>query len=345
MPKIKRWRGGLKAANRRERDMTDGSFNEQYEIETRDSLAEDTVNWQIKADLQRHSLDSLRSEDTGYVEKVVVEDSVHSDDYFVENLDSGISYMRDDLVLPLIRSGFTETPSTTISNVNSKLDVYLDGPNSLRFIEPKGPPFRRPGLPVIEGETYFTDDWIFPTFEAVASSIFISNDLIFTVEGMPYRLSYGADPEGNDIWYESMSKFEWERIRNHPEEANRFTKAYPEVTPHVYEEPFFLDQGTPLYVRIQTLDPTLRLGSYVRDEFGDTVVGPHDGNLFLQATVAEVRDTTITDVVVSLLAHAEDIYYSEWALVSFDTPVPNTLHVKPWGILTLNEGTPLVFEN
>lgn len=97
--KLNRWRGGLKSGNRREKDITAGTFNAGYEIQADSVVTPNETkdlhrDLQWKVDLKANSGDTSgklyfdRKEATGFEERSSVGDSVHSDSFYLE-LDVG----------------------------------------------------------------------------------------------------------------------------------------------------------------------------------------------------------------------------------------------------------------
>lgn len=93
MARLSRWRGGLLQGNRREADMTQGSFNMGYAVKTPERIdgydPKLDTEWLVRMDPTRYQgqgrlFTDRREVDTDWSEKATIGDSIHTDSYYLD---------------------------------------------------------------------------------------------------------------------------------------------------------------------------------------------------------------------------------------------------------------------
>lgn len=298
MSKITRWKGGLKSANRREVDMTKGSFNTSYGIHTLDTL-DDEGNWQIAIDNNHHALETRRLEEGIFVAKASTDNSIHTDNFIVDNKAGGLKYEDNQGVSHvLIRTSVREGDATVLSNPSAGLDILKSATHPIRVIEGIGEPYyNEPGVGVGTDE-WVSDDWELPFFNASKTNFYHGIVMSMMAEKeIPFRLSYTS--QDGHIWYENMTQYEWELKRNY----KHTTSLWPERTRVDYPDVFLLEEGDPFKIRVQYTEPVRMQGLWLRDNQGNKLPGPHDGGLFLMQGNGILQDVIITEVDFKAQGH------------------------------------------
>lgn len=324
MAKISRWKGGIKEGNRRESDMTDGSFNQKYDIKGMDmGLDDPSIDWRISVNPTQHSLDTGRIESGNVSNKVQVEDSVYTDNFVTNKRGGGLIYDDDFTRQQLLRTGVRGgEKNTVLSDPSASLDIMIGESKTLRFIETTGPIFRFNDLPV-NNYTYLADFWEIE-FTVLETRVYHANYLYIKTPGVPYRWSF-TTPDGF-VFYENISKYEWSLITEYGQSATEVTKGLPDLTEIQFLDPFFLEEGDIVRVRLETLTPVEMEG------FLNTgVPGPHDGGLFLLNADGDGQDVVIIPIDFKDVISASSVYCYEWA--ARDNATPNSIHLSNMSLI------------
>lgn len=293
--KLTRWKGGLKSGNRREVDITEGSFNKEFLIKN-EGPEVGRANWKVVVEDQSHALNTERLEQPGYASKLLCKDDfINSDNFVSEVLGGGVIYEANDVRRVLIQSGVNNPGSTILSNTASGLDILKDGKQALRLVEPIISETWIE-LQAIDDIIYQTQEWNL-SYEVPEALVYYGVKFYFLEAGIPIRLTFST-LQGYE-WFTSVSEYDWERGQT----GDLRSEAYPEASEFMFADPFFLDVGTMLNVRIQSTLPISLVGTNAKGEQGEDVVGPHNGKSFLAKTDVRTAEVDITPIDFKTLGH------------------------------------------
>lgn len=295
MSKITRWKGGIKGGNRREVDMTRGSFNKEFNMNNQSESVGDAI-WRIMIDDEKHSFETSRLEQQQYDDKLICNNDYTNSYNFVSNvLGGGFIYDNGDVRKQLIQSGVNDVGSTVISNTSSGLDLLKDGKQAMRMIEP------------IEGESWETIQSLNPDeFKTTSWTIDypIPDPLVYfgvrffiKEQDVPVRLTLST--ANGHVWYTSIPEYDWLRGYTGPITSN----TAPVPTEWEFLDPFFLDADTIVKVTLEAKEPITLLGLFILDKDNNPIPGPDDGKVFNGQAEVKTANVDITPIDFKTLGH------------------------------------------
>lgn len=336
MPKITRWRGGLKEGNRREVDMTEGSFNTDYDIIDRNplnhSIQEDNLpnKWTFShnpvTDLQEIYVRTEEGEELVQI----IGGSVHTDRLLLDTY-GAIRYEDTN------RQQFAD-----IVGYNSAIGgVYIGDAVNNYDIDLLGP--------LVTSTPFEEFEWsVVSSGTDISQTVDMDNPITFTLTTPNY------DGPDNIRVIAKMRLFFEEEIDDI--KSLRLTVYRDGLV--VASEPSVLDYNRGRSIEFITVD----------EGMGVIVTLTHPLPLYSNTTyVFEIASLTGISVLGTMNTEgptpffmpASEIYSArfrrkplaqktfdaEWAVIHLEDTVPNTLHIPECGILTNANGIPYLFNN
>lgn len=214
MPKINRWRAGLKSGNRRERDMTASSFNQEFLVTNKSTAVDNTTgNWRLRnkeATSLTDNPDALgieRYEKDTWKERADVSESLDTDDIEIIERGKGMRYTKgSNTSFRMVRSSSRTEGNVIFGNPLSQSLLYANAPPV--WYKPLGFSFsdRTPGASDTLTTTSINID--VPTTNA---GFYKDLKLKFNTPGVPFRFIV-TNSLGTRL-YESQSDYTWDTKR------------------------------------------------------------------------------------------------------------------------------------
>ncbi|WGH49926.1 hypothetical protein [Pseudoalteromonas phage vB_PtuP_Slicky01] len=356
MAKLTRWRGGLLRGNRREADMTQGSFNMGYSVKTPGRLEgydpKKDTEWLVRMDPSRHMgqgrlFTDRREVDDAWKEKATIGDSIHTDSYYLSQ-DYGKYYVTSDefdtnIGLRRLHRGdngvavgnYQGQTGLISKSKEGIIHAYQGDPITVNFL----------GFPAKD----FKDFKYYPVTKFVGARSF----------GLPqvslfedYTLWLRLNEEGTilsdhealarfKIYYEdsrqelfaSHSDYEWEKGGGIPIVPGEIT--------HKIDNYLSIDLNRPIVLIIELSKEMWVAG----EEVPNTGWNPNDFVSYFDTTAYEVIVDQIPSVPTgSNLITDNDLGNSEFSVADIhDEKYAHSLHLKDLQILTADDDEPILF--
>lgn len=371
--KITRWRGGIKDGNRRERDMTDSSFNEEFVISQKGVTLDETVgNWRVRHKEQTDltdNADSLgfeRYENTDWSQRADVSESIDTDDIEIVQRGRGMFYSSGtdptevNTRFRMLRNSEREESGIIVGNPLGTVNTHSATPP--KCFKPQGFFWsdRTPGAS--DTTTLSEIDIMVPT---TTTAFFKDLAFTFNTAGVPYRAAIYN--EEDILLFESQSEYSW----NLGVELN-ITQTGG-LTVMEASDAFYIEEGELVRfmwqfkspVEVVGIDNFMGQGFFVPalsalislvdiDEYAFldqlheseyALASAHEDHSLHLKDCEILTDDEKEVILWTSRRDGQDIGESEWAVVNLEDTQPNTLHLSNLEILTDPFGIPLVFEN